>query len=87
MLKEEELYVSKDKELRVEIIQLHHDVLAAGHRGRWKTKELVIRDYWWPEVIRDVGKYVNGCNLCQKIKNRIKILAEKLKLNKIPEKL
>jgi len=34
VLKEEKVYVSKDKELRVEIIQLHHDVLAVGHGGR-----------------------------------------------------
>ena len=25
---------SKDEELRTEVIQLHHDVLAAGHGGR-----------------------------------------------------
>ena len=33
VLKEGKMYILKDKELRVEIIQLHHDVLAAGHRG------------------------------------------------------
>jgi len=27
--------------LRAEIIRLHHDVLAVGHGGRWKTVELV----------------------------------------------
>jgi len=46
VLKEGKIYILRDKELRVEIIQLHHDVLAAGHRGRWKTMELVIRNYW-----------------------------------------
>ncbi len=34
ILKEGKVYVLKDEELRVEIIQLHHDVLAAGHGGR-----------------------------------------------------
>ena len=34
VLKEEKIYVPKDEELRVEIIWLHHDVLAAGHGGR-----------------------------------------------------
>jgi len=32
--KEEKIYMLKDKKLRVEIIQLHHNVLVAGHRGR-----------------------------------------------------
>jgi len=34
-----------------------------------------------------VGRYVKGCNLCQRIKNRIEELAGKLKLSKVPEKL
>jgi len=34
VLKEEKIYMLKDKELRVEIIWLHHDILVAGHRGR-----------------------------------------------------
>jgi len=48
--------------------------------------ELVTRNYWWPGVIRDIGKYVEGCNLCQRMKNRIEKLAEKLKLSKVPKK-
>ena len=46
MLKEGKLYVLKDEELRAEIIQLHHDVPVAEHGGRWKTAELVTRNYW-----------------------------------------
>ena len=34
ILKEGKVYVPKDKELRIEIIQLHHDVLAARHGER-----------------------------------------------------
>jgi len=87
LLKEEKIYVLKDKELRVEIIQLHHDVLAAGHGGRWKTVELVTRSYWWPGVTREVGRYVEGCNLCQRMKNKMEESAGKLKLSEIQEKL
>ena len=47
VLKEGKVYMLKDKELRVEIMQLYHDVLVAGHRRRWKTTELVMRNYWW----------------------------------------
>ena len=56
VMKEGKVYVPKDEELRIEVIRLHHDVPAAGHRGRWKTVELVMRNYWWPGVTRDVGK-------------------------------
>jgi len=34
VLKEGKIYVPKDVELRAEIVQLHHDALAARHRGR-----------------------------------------------------
>jgi len=34
MLKEEKIYVPKDRELRVEIIQLHYNVPVAEHGGR-----------------------------------------------------
>ena len=34
VLKKGKVYVLKDKELRTEIIQLHHDVPIAGHGGK-----------------------------------------------------
>jgi len=86
VLKEGKVYVPKDKELRAEVIWLHHDVSAAGHRGRWKMVELVTRNYWWPGVTRDVGKYVEGCNLYQRMKNRTEEPAGKLKLSEVPKK-
>jgi len=34
VLKEEKMYVPKNEELRVEIIQLHYNTPVAGHRGK-----------------------------------------------------
>ena len=48
--------------------------------------ELVTRNYWWPGVTRDVGKYVEGCDLCQRMKNRTEEPAGKLKLSEVPQK-
>jgi len=86
VLKEGKVYVPKDEELRAEVIQLHYNVLAAGHGGRWKTVELVTRNYWWLEMTRDVGRYVEGCDLCQMMKNRMEEPAGKLKLSEMPKK-
>ena len=77
----------KDEKLRAEVIQLHHDVPAAGHGGRWKTVELVTRNYWGSGVTREVEKYVEGCNLCQRMKNRIEKPAGKLKLSEVLKKM
>jgi len=86
VLKEGKVYIPKDEKLRTEVIRLHHDVPAAGHGGRWKTVELVTRNYWWPGVTRDVGRYVEGYDLCQRMKNRAEGPVGKLKLSEVPEK-
>ena len=49
--------------------------------------DLVTRNYWWPGVTKDIRKYINGCDLCQRIKNRTEILARKLIENEILEKI
>jgi len=49
--------------------------------------ELVTRNYWWLGVTRDIGRYVEGCDLCQRMKNRMEEVAGKLKLSEVPEKL
>src|SRR5262249_3069956 len=42
------VYVPKDSDLRRAIVEAHHDSEITGHPGRWKTLELVTRNYWWP---------------------------------------
>ena len=66
---------------------MHYDMLIARHGGRWKMIELVMRNYWWPGVTRNIGKYVDGCNMCQRIKNRTEALVGKLIANEVLEKL
>jgi len=56
-------------ELRGEVIQLYYDIPVGEHRRRWKTIELVTRNYWWPGVTKKVGKYVDRCDACQRYKN------------------
>jgi len=85
ILKEGRIYIPEG-DLRREIIQLHHDTPIGGHRGRWKTAELVARNYWWPGVTKEVGRYVDGCDACQRYKNRSKVPVGKLMSNAIPEK-
>jgi len=48
--------------------------------------ELVMRNYWWLGVMRDIERYIEGCDLCQRIKNWMKEMAGKLKLSEVPEK-
>ena len=86
VLKEEKVYMLKNKKLRVEIIQLYHNMLVAGHEGKWKMTELVTRNYQWLGIIKDMEKYVEEYDICQRIKNRTEVPTVKLKLSKVLEK-
>ena len=79
------VYVPKDLKLRTEIIRLHHDTPVGGHGGQWKTVELVTRNYWWPGVTKEVKRYVEGCDACQRNKNRTEPPAGKLMPNSVPQ--
>jgi len=46
MHKEEKVYVPKDDTLRAEIIRLYHDMPVGGHRGQWKTVEMITQNFW-----------------------------------------
>ena len=78
VLKKGKVYILKDKKLRLEIIWLHHDTPIAGYRGQLKMVELVTRNYWWPGVTKEVKRYVEGCDQCQRMKNRAEMLVVKL---------
>src|ERR1700722_4664918 len=62
------IYVPIDRRLREDIIRENHDSTLAGPPGRYKTAERILRDYWWPSLQRDVAKYVEGCETCQRTK-------------------
>src|SRR6202522_1204988 len=62
------IYVPESADLRRRIVSLCHDTKIAGHCGRWKTLELVSRNYWWPQMSRYIGKYVSTCDMCLHIK-------------------
>lgn len=79
------IYIPKDDQLRYDIVRLHHDTVTAGHPGRWKTLELVTRNYWWPGVSRYVAKYVKGCDACNRNKVFPASPAGRLQPNAIPQ--
>ena len=80
------MYVPKNEKLRVEIIWLYHDILITGHRGQWKMVELVTKNYWWLEIMKEVKRYVEGYDQYQRMKNRAEMPVGKLRPNQVPEK-
>jgi len=87
MLKEGKVYIPRDEKLRAKVIRLHHNMSVGGHGGQWKTAELVTRNFWWSGVTREVKRYVEGCDICQRNKNQMQPPAGKLMPNSILEKV
>ena len=48
--------------------------------------ELVTRNYWWLGVTKEVKRYMERCDQCQRIKNRAEMLAGKLRPNQVSKK-
>lgn len=53
---------------RLKILQVRHDLPAAGHFGVNKIIELVSRDYWWPQLWKFVKEYIRSCDTCSRAK-------------------
>jgi hypothetical protein len=52
------IYVPSHDQLRLRILQMHHDPPAVGHPGRAKTLELIDRVYYWPTLRKEVERFV-----------------------------
>lgn len=55
--------------LRADVLKQHHDDIAGGHFGVYKTAQAIRRTYYWPSMLRDIKKYVASCDTCQRMKH------------------
>ncbi|SJK99901.1 uncharacterized protein ARMOST_03212 [Armillaria ostoyae] len=78
------VYIPRHTALRGEIIAQSHDHIMAGHPGVAKTRELVLREYWWPKMKKDIEAYITGCETCQWTKMSNQAKSAPLHPNAIP---
>jgi hypothetical protein len=62
------LCVPEDPDLRNMILFECHDSAARGHPGTHKTLVVAQRKFYWLNMHKTVAKYVQTCELCQRIK-------------------
>ena len=55
------MYIPDNANLRLRVLQYHHDHVLAGHLGQNKTLELIWRYYTWPNIRNDVQKFYKSC--------------------------
>ena len=67
-IKEGRVYVPADTEIKLRILEAHHDRKTAGHLGQEKTLELITRDYTWPGIREFVNEYIRTCDTCARNK-------------------
>ena len=79
------LYISKDDSPRERVIQENHDHPLAGHPGIRRTRDLILAKYYWPTIRKDIEKYVEGCDKCQKTKSVTKAAKTPLQPNAVPQ--
>ena len=60
-----QLLVPKGK--RDEVLRLAHESLLGGHLGIAKTREKVVKQFYWPGVHGDVKRFCLSCDKCQRM--------------------
>ena len=76
------VYIPANIWLCESLIAIYH---SWGHSGVAKTVEALTRDLWWPNMKKDVEKYIPGCEVCQKAKPDRQPRAAPLHPNEIPK--
>ena len=49
---------------------VHNNITEAAHGGYAKSYNRIASVYYWPQMSRDIKRYVGTCNICQKTKPR-----------------
>ena len=62
------VWIPSDPSLRKLIMESEYDSRVAGHMGMDNTMELVDRNFYWPEMAKDIEDYVRSCEDSQKNK-------------------
>ncbi|KAK3285935.1 hypothetical protein CYMTET_6477 [Cymbomonas tetramitiformis] len=82
-----QLVLGEDSPLREVVLQEAYASVAAGHAGRDKTLERVLRRFWWKNAAEDVGRWVSSCTICQATRPRNSYSGGLLNPHTIPTRL
>jgi hypothetical protein len=71
---------------RLEIMnEVHNEITESAHAGYFKTYNRISSTYYWPKMSREIKKFVQTCDICQKSKPRRQAPAGELHSIPIPD--
>ena len=54
------------KQCREKVLMLAHSILMAGHLAKEKTRQRIMKHFYWPTLYKDVEHFCHCCTQCQK---------------------
>ena len=48
------------------VLELAHSIPMAGHLGKRKTLQRILKRFYWPSIFKDVDEFCHNCCECQK---------------------
>ena len=58
------------QECRQTVLELGHEIPLAGHLGKEKTRQRILRRFYWPTLYKEVEEFCQTCVKCQKSASR-----------------
>ena len=68
IMKDKQMYVPDEEDLRLQVVKLHRDTLVVGHSSYEKMIELLQRMYFWPGMTSFIKDYISRCDRCARFK-------------------
>jgi hypothetical protein len=79
------IYLPDHKTLKEEVLRETHESRFATHSGSTKMYKDLKKYYWWPNMKREIAKFVSNCGICQQVKIEHQRPAGDLQLLSIPK--
>ena len=62
------IYILDEAIIKTKMLRLYHDDSSIKHFEIKKTRSLLQRKFYWFRMLKDIKKYIQSCNVCQRVK-------------------
>jgi len=62
------IYLPEDKILKDKVLREAHESRFTTHPGSTKMYRDLKKNYWWPNMKREIAEFVSNCGICQQVK-------------------